>query len=247
MYRVRRSWAEASSQVGAYNVLANAQAMANIHPGYSVYDEAGNAVYTSINSPVKTMEYKAKLLKAVEGHAKGTKVRVTRDRQKRWVITTDGIVVPKKSYIDLQKQWYDNTVRYDKATAEAWINATGVKSETEWLFWANKWGQRAYIFRGSKGAWALQKVVKCGTGNIAYGDGSDQGVGFGWKIYDKCKAYQGPQAVQYYNQHYSSAWGNSIHKGPAGYPCTHGCISLKKSAAIWVYNNLPVDTRVVVF
>lgn len=46
-YRVRKTWADAKSQVGAYKVLANAKKAADAHPGYSVFDGNGNAVYTS--------------------------------------------------------------------------------------------------------------------------------------------------------------------------------------------------------
>lgn len=45
IYRVRKSWADAASQIGAFNVLQNAQRMADSHPGYTVYDAAGKAVY----------------------------------------------------------------------------------------------------------------------------------------------------------------------------------------------------------
>lgn len=46
MYRVRKSWADAKSQIGAYKVLANAKAMADKNPGYEVYDSAGKCVYS---------------------------------------------------------------------------------------------------------------------------------------------------------------------------------------------------------
>jgi len=46
-YRVRKTWADKKSQVGAYRVLTNAKAAANEHPGFSVYDNSGNVVYTS--------------------------------------------------------------------------------------------------------------------------------------------------------------------------------------------------------
>lgn len=45
LYRVRKSWADASSQIGAYSILANAKAMADSHPGYTVFDSSGKAVY----------------------------------------------------------------------------------------------------------------------------------------------------------------------------------------------------------
>lgn len=47
LYRVRKTWTDTKSQVGAYKELANAKAACDKHPGYSVYDESGKAVYTS--------------------------------------------------------------------------------------------------------------------------------------------------------------------------------------------------------
>lgn len=45
MYRVRKTWADAKSQVGTYKVLKNAKAAADKNPGYFVFDEGGKAVY----------------------------------------------------------------------------------------------------------------------------------------------------------------------------------------------------------
>lgn len=47
-YRVRKSWADAASQLGAYTVLDNAKAMADKHSGYTVYDWNGKAVYPEV-------------------------------------------------------------------------------------------------------------------------------------------------------------------------------------------------------
>lgn len=44
-YRVRKSWADAASQLGAYTVIDNAKARADKHSGYTVYDWNGKAVY----------------------------------------------------------------------------------------------------------------------------------------------------------------------------------------------------------
>ena len=43
LYRVRKSWKDAKSQLGAYSVLENAKA--DCKDGYTVYDESGKAVY----------------------------------------------------------------------------------------------------------------------------------------------------------------------------------------------------------
>lgn len=47
LYRVRKSWSDASSQLGAFAVLDNAKELADKNPGYAVFDEAGKKVYPS--------------------------------------------------------------------------------------------------------------------------------------------------------------------------------------------------------
>ena len=244
-YRVRKKWSDEDSQVGAYDIYDNAVKKANEVGEISVFDHTGKNLYTAPIA-VKTMSYKAKLLKNVGKHKKGESITVTRDFKKQWVMT-DGTIVPQKSYMDLTKQLYDPNCKYSKEVAENFVNTRGYKSATEWLFWCNKWGQRVYVFQGSKGHWVLKKTMKCGTGNIKDGDGSDQGVGFSWKIYDKKKQFQGPRAIQYWNMHYSSLYGNSIHKGTVGKPSTHGCIALSETSAKWAFETLPLNTKVIVY
>ena len=53
LYRVRRTWADKDSQVGAFADLDKAKAACPV--GYSVYDSAGNAVYTNTNKEDKNM------------------------------------------------------------------------------------------------------------------------------------------------------------------------------------------------
>jgi hypothetical protein len=51
IYRVRKSWDDAKSQIGAYRILDNAKKPENCPEGYTVYDWNGNAVY-----PIKNVE-----------------------------------------------------------------------------------------------------------------------------------------------------------------------------------------------
>ena len=44
-YRVRKTWADSKNQKGAFHSLENAKKCADENAGYSVFDEAGNAVY----------------------------------------------------------------------------------------------------------------------------------------------------------------------------------------------------------
>lgn len=56
MYRVRKSWADAKSQIGAYRSLENAKK--NCPAGYTVYNSAGKAVYS--NAPVVENLYRVR-------------------------------------------------------------------------------------------------------------------------------------------------------------------------------------------
>lgn len=49
LYRVRKTWADSKSQLGAYEILVNAKKKADENPGYSVFDESGNVVYAPAN------------------------------------------------------------------------------------------------------------------------------------------------------------------------------------------------------
>ena len=41
LYRVRKSWSDAKSQIGAFSVLANAKSLVDKNPSYKVFDESG--------------------------------------------------------------------------------------------------------------------------------------------------------------------------------------------------------------
>lgn len=54
MYRVRKSWSDAKSQIGAYKVLDNAKKKVDENSGYKVFDASGNVVYPAASTPAPT-------------------------------------------------------------------------------------------------------------------------------------------------------------------------------------------------
>lgn len=56
IYRVRKTWEDAKSQVGAYRILENAKAECDKYPGYGVYDEKGNKIYPLSPTPEEPKE-----------------------------------------------------------------------------------------------------------------------------------------------------------------------------------------------
>lgn len=63
IYRVRKSWEDAKSQIGAFKNLQNALALAKAHPGYCVFDEKGNKIVENNNEDLlrRIAELEAKL------------------------------------------------------------------------------------------------------------------------------------------------------------------------------------------
>lgn len=54
IYRVRKSWSDAKSQIGAYKVLDNAKKKVDANAGYKVFDASGNIVYPATAKPTQT-------------------------------------------------------------------------------------------------------------------------------------------------------------------------------------------------
>lgn len=53
-YRVRKTWKDSKSQVGAYRILDNAKAKADENEGYCVFDNDGNVVYVPSATKAET-------------------------------------------------------------------------------------------------------------------------------------------------------------------------------------------------
>lgn len=48
-YRVRKSWADKTSQIGAFTVFENAKNCVNANPGYAAFDDDGKQVYPALS------------------------------------------------------------------------------------------------------------------------------------------------------------------------------------------------------
>lgn len=88
LYRVRKTWADSKSQLGAYAVLDNAKK--NCPAGYSVYDEAGKVIYTNKSEPVRRNGMQATELKGLTAKELISKVGplFTADQKKSGVLAS---------------------------------------------------------------------------------------------------------------------------------------------------------------
>lgn len=86
-YRVRKTWKNEKSQLGAFHTLKKAKQCADQHTGYHVYNDAGKKVYTSSKIPYK-VQPKSSNVPIRTGPAK-TYSRVKKLQPGKYVITEE--------------------------------------------------------------------------------------------------------------------------------------------------------------
>ena len=88
LYRVRKTWTDSKSQLGAYAVLGNAKK--NCPSGYSVYDEAGKVIYTNKSEPVRRNGLHATELKGLNAKELISKIGplFTADQKKSGILAS---------------------------------------------------------------------------------------------------------------------------------------------------------------
>lgn len=136
LYRVRKTWTDSKSQLGAYAILDNAKK--NCPAGYSVYDEAGKAIYTNKSAePVRRNGLQATELKGLNAKELITKIGplFTADQKKSGVLAS----VSMAQFI-LESGWGKSGLT-QKAN-----NAFGMKKNLSGNTWPNSaWDGKSVI------------------------------------------------------------------------------------------------------
>lgn len=107
LYRIRKSWQDAASQIGAYKSLDNAKKACIT--GYSVYDEKGNVVYTLATAATIKVGSTVMVKKGAKTYTGGSLASFVYNRKhivkeikgNRVVITYLGVVVAAVNIKDL--------------------------------------------------------------------------------------------------------------------------------------------------
>lgn len=144
---------------------------------------------------------------------------------------------------------------YEDYEKEIFVNAKGYSSKTEYLLWINLAMQRVNIFKGSQGNWTLEKTCLMGSG--APGSGTPVGVYYttyklaaGWTTGSyTCKPVVGFKQGSGYAFHSRLYYPNSSTlKDPSiGFPVSAGCIRMYDEDINYIYNEIPLNTTVVVY
>ena len=142
---------------------------------------------------------------------------------------------------------------YSNAMKLSFINAKGYRSATEYLIWVNRACQRVNVFRGAPGNWTLVKTFLCGTG--APGSATPVGEYTVWAFQKGWyHSYWVEPVVRFYDgtgyAFHTRLWNpghKTLQDDRIGFPISAGCVRMYDEDCQWLYDNIPLRTKVVVF
>lgn len=133
------------------------------------------------------------------------------------------------------------------------INTFDIASGTSYLIFVNIDNQKTYVYKGVKNKWSLAKEFLCSTGikgeETPKGSFTIKEKG-PWFYADKYK-----QGAKYYVGFMDNYLFHSlpfdkdkkkIVDTTLGKPASHGCIRLKVDESKWIYDNVPIGSKVIV-
>ena len=147
---------------------------------------------------------------------------------------------------DISTGAYVNSV-----TAENYVNHSGYGSKTGYLIWVSLYSQRVFIFNGSAGNWTLINRDDHGNDGWLCGTGTPKTPtpsGMSKMLHTKKKRYS---KHKYWNMFSGTA---AIHGSNGkkeikklGRLISNGCVRVTNSQSLWIMNNVPLRTRVIIF
>ncbi|MBU3210467.1 L,D-transpeptidase [Clostridium algidicarnis] len=133
------------------------------------------------------------------------------------------------------------------------INYLDIASGTNYLIVVNIKEQKTYIYKGSKNKWSITKEFLCSTGingkETPKGSFTVQNKG-DWFYTDKYdqggKYWVGFKGNYLFHSLPFDKEQKNIVDTTLGKPASHGCIRLKVEESKWIYDNVPIGSKVIV-
>ena len=152
---------------------------------------------------------------------------------------------------------------WTKRAKEDYVNKKKFNSKTKYLIWASTYAQKVNVFKGRKGHWKLIKSYRCVSGEFLW----PTKLGPNYRIWKKAprriRYFVGSTTRKYWYQYLSHfQGGNAFHTVCWLYPGkskqvnfikanlqpgTKGCMRMYTPHAVWIYKNVPLNTRVVLY
>lgn len=130
-YRVRETWEDPASQLGAYRLLSNAMAKADENPGYFVFSNDGEAIYPEPESGIEEETGEEETGEAETGQPVDEKQGEASDSVSGGDDAKDGAVADDTSEPETSVAIPDEADTPDDSTGESDTNPGTEPSETE--------------------------------------------------------------------------------------------------------------------
>lgn len=160
------------------------------------------------------------------------------------------------------KTYHNDSVEYSKEAKEAFVNELhDYSSSTNYMVWVNLYTTTVNIFEGSEGKWKLIKTAECTIG--APNTPTRPGV---YSIYSKTHHWSFDDTntgrtdvsrcnyvslfdggIAFHTRLYYSGTSTFYGNSSLSAELSHGCVRCPDEIAIFIYNNCPIGTRVVVY
>ncbi|WP_029452067.1 L,D-transpeptidase [Clostridium algidicarnis] len=160
----------------------------------------------------------------------------------------------KDKYLLLkEKEQVQAVFKKQKISEKQNINSFDIASGTNYLILVNIKEQKTYIYKGSKNKWSLTKEFLCSTGingkETPKGTFTVQNKG-DWFYTDKYdqggKYWVGFKGNYLFHSLPFDKEQKNIVDTTLGKPASHGCIRLKVEESKWIYDNVPIGSKVIV-
>lgn len=161
--------------------------------------------------------------------------------------TVTGYLTDGRSFkISGKKLKYSNMqiakTNYSQKVKEAFVNARGYSSRTNYLIWISQYTANVTIFKGSKGNWKMVRSMPCVVGRQGK---TPQGI---FKLDPRSRDYAYGGIRVYFTWNNQKLWGNSFHMRTSGTTRgaeSSGCVRLGTADLNYLASNCGAGTTVV--
>ncbi|MBU3812426.1 MAG: L,D-transpeptidase [Candidatus Niameybacter stercoravium] len=135
---------------------------------------------------------------------------------------------------------------------EGYVNSKQVKSKTPYFIWTDLYRQRTYVFENKEGSWKLLRSMPTSTGNnktpTPTGEFEVQAYvpAFGMNKGYRCKNALHLFGDYLYHSVMFDVGGRYVlgGQGQLGERASHGCLRLSPENSQWLYQTIPLGTKV---
>ena len=237
---------------GANTALTQAKGIRTYYVNAKVRRSTTVYAYSSLSGYVTSISY-GDVVHFIKSN--GSTSLIETESGKRGWVSDSALEVVWKTY-------HNDSVEYTKEAKEAFVNELhDYSSSTNYLVWVNLYTTTVNIFQGSKGNWKLIKSGECTVGTpdtpTRVGVYSIYSKTHHWSFDDyssgrtdvsRCNyvsLFDG--GIAFHTRLYYSGTSRFYGNSSLSAELSHGCVRCPDDIAIFIYNNCPIGTRVVVY